>query len=543
MTHYLSIFLTICLIPCNCHSAYRNTLSQVESYIENRPDSALAVLEQMEPSKLSGKSERARHALLFSIALDKNFVNKTDFEVLQPAIDYYENKGTATDKLRTYYYKGRIYQNQGNDALAMECFLNAIGNGEESDDIVTKARLYVAKGDIYHALMKWEKVCEANLKAANYFFQAGDFNNYINSTLKAASVYTQNGKYSEAAKCLAKCKEYIDIIPSELATVYYSEFISYLIDIEDTARIKDAVSLYKLQIPDDALDYGTLANAYLSLGNYSQALESIHKIDRSSDIRYYAILSGIQQRLGNHKAALDAYRIYNKITDSLNLAAFDQDTQFVEERHALELENIKERNLRNKIILLTILICVILIAKVIYIRGELRSRAIRQAHAEQEAERYRLLYQQMECEKESLSEILSRSNDMDKDIKNIVAGRIELLNKFFTVSITNNSEISHKADKELEELLANKKTFMASTRLAFAGTHPNFIKYLKEHNLTEREIEYCCLYAIGLKGKEVGSYMKMRSHFNISSDIRRKLGLEESDTNLGIHIRKLLSAL
>lgn len=121
MKHYLSvIILAICLISCNSHSHCRETLSQMESYIEERPDSALAVLKQMNASELSGKEEKAKHALLYSMALDKNVIDKTDFEVLQPAIDYFENKGgSATDKMRTYYYQGRIYQNQGNDALAM----------------------------------------------------------------------------------------------------------------------------------------------------------------------------------------------------------------------------------------------------------------------------------------------------------------------------------------------------------------------------------------------------------------------------------------
>ena len=185
----------------------------------------------------------------------------------------------------------------------------------------------------------------------------------------------------------------------------------------------------------------------------------------------------------------------------------------------------------------------IFIAFIVYIRGRLKLRTIQQAHAEQEVERYRLLYEQMEYEKDNLSELLSHSNDLDSNIQSVVAKRIELLNKFFTVYITNNSEISRKVDKELDELLANKDSFMSSTRLAFAGSHPNFIKYLEEHNLSEREIEYCCLYALGLKGKEVGSYIKMRSHFNISSDVRKKLGLVESDTNLGIYIRKLLISL
>ena len=81
---------------------------------------------------------------------------------------------------------------------------------------------------------------------------------------------------------------------------------------------------------------------------------------------------------------------------------------------------------------------------------------------------------------------------------------------------------------------------MDSTRLAFKASHPQFINHLKEHGLTEWEINYCCLYAMGLKGREVGTYIKMRSHYNVSSDIREKLGINEHDTNLGIYLRKLL---
>ena len=153
MKHYISvIILAICLISCNSHSKHWDTLSQVESYIEERPDSALVVLEQINTSELSCKEEKAKHALLYSMALDKNFVDKTDFEVLQPAIDYYEDNGSATDKLRTYYYQGRIFQNKGNDALAMESFVNAIEEGENSNDILTTARTYFAQSKIYYSL-------------------------------------------------------------------------------------------------------------------------------------------------------------------------------------------------------------------------------------------------------------------------------------------------------------------------------------------------------------------------------------------------------
>ena len=90
---------------------------------------------------------------------------------------------------------------------------------------------------------------------------------------------------------------------------------------------------------------------------------------------------------------------------------------------------------------------------------------------------------------------------------------------------------------------ANIDAFMESTRLAFAGSHPKFIKYLEEHQLTDWEISYCCLYALGLKGNEIGTYLKLPSHYNRSSQIREKLGKSEHDTNLGIIVQRLIKEL
>ena len=84
---------------------------------------------------------------------------------------------------------------------------------------------------------------------------------------------------------------------------------------------------------------------------------------------------------------------------------------------------------------------------------------------------------------------------------------------------------------------------MDSTRLAFKASHPRFMNYLEEHGLTEAEQNYLCLYAIGLRGKEIGEYIQLKRHYHISSDIRKKLGIDEHETNIGIYIRKLMKTL
>ena len=226
--------------------------------------------------------------------------------------------------------------------------------------------------------------------------------------------------------------------------------------------------------------------------------------------------------------------------DSVNNAILRQDTKFVEERHNLELQTIKERESKTRIILWSALFIVILLAVIVFIRYRLKVNRMEKAIAEQETEKYRLLYLQMEEERDNLTNLLAQSEELSPEIKTAVVKRLELLNKFLTAFITNNSDIDRIASKEVEELLANKDTFMVSTKLAFAGSHPKFIKYLEEHNLSEQEIEICCLYAIGLKGKDIKAYTNQSRHYQQSADIRHKFGLTESDTNLSIFLRDML---
>ena len=545
--YWLTLSFIICLASCNSHSPHWEAISQVESYIEERPDSALVVLEQIDPSVLSGKEEKAKHALLYSMALDKNFIDKTDFEVLQPAIDYYEDNGSATDKLRTYYYQGRIYQNAGNDAFAMESFVKAISEGDASDDVLTKARIYFAQSKIYYSLYEWDNFIEANKKAAACFQEAGVSNSYTNCIIRIINGYTLKEDSENALQYIDECKRQLGTMSANRLTDFYSSYLTYLIKNGSKQEVDSTINEYINAVPVTRIDWLTISNAYIKIEEYDNALSSISQYDSNSaisdlKIKYQALISEIYERLGRYEESLGAYKKYMILSDSTNYAIMRQDTKFVEERHNLELQTLKEKESKMRVILWSALFIVILLGIIVFIRYRLKVNRMEKAIAEQASEKYRLLYLQIEEERDNLTNLLAQSEELAPDIKTAVGKRLELLNKFFTAFITNNSDIDRTASKEMEELLANKDTFMVSTKLAFAGSHPKFIKYLEDRGLTDWEISYCCLYALGLKGKEVGSYIKMRSHYNNSSEVREKLGINEHDTNLGIYIRKLLKS-
>ena len=539
MKHYTAFLIGIilCLTSCTQPSKHEETLMQVESFIHERPDSALAVLQGIDTTTLKNKEEKAKHALLLSMALDKNVIDRTDFEVLQPAIDYYQNHGTATDKLRTLYYEGRIYTNKKDYASATIRFNQALNQGKESDDIRTKARIHFAQANIYNKLYKFDKYVEENKQAAEYFKEAGLLNSYANCLNRIINGYTLLQDQENAELYIQKFKTILSSVSSKIQKDFYNASLIHIIDDNGTKEeITSALNEYVGNVPEKEWDNLSLADAYRTLDDYQKAYDCLQNYQPSSDIiRYYALSIKIYQQLNLTEKALDAYRRYNEISDSIDLAIYAQSTQFIEEYHKQELEILQHKATQDKIVLTAVIAILVLsiICIGIYVRFKMNLK---------EKEKYRLQCLQIEQERDNLSQLLDiRKGELSEDAQSALTKRIALLNRFFIAHITNNESSNSKLHQEMETLIANRDTFMESTRLSFVASHPQFIQHLEAHGLTEWEINYCCLYALGLKGKEVGTYIKMRSHYNVSSDIREKLGISEHDTNLGIYLRKLLA--
>ena len=545
MKYLLPILFAFCFFSCHRHSDNWEKICDIEKYIESRPDSALAVLEAIDVENLSSNEERAKYALYMSMALDKNYIDKTDFYVLQPAIDYYEKHGSATDKLRTFYYQGRIFYNKGETEETMECLVKSIHLGKDSEDILVKARNYYLQSTLYIQYYNWEKAIESSLAGAEYYKALEKYDNYVRMLCRAAEGYIFLRDDKLAEKLLYECAKYLNEVNNRSKAYYYAIRLTHNCEESSEKDVYDAISEYLGFASSDNIDWIAVSHAYLAIGDISSSKNALSNYvkGQQNDARYYALLTKIYRAEGSYKDALMAYEQFNSLTDSLDFVVLKQDTQFVEERHLLELAKVKEEERRKQVVSTFIIVVAILINIALWISRRLRITKMEKIIIQKEAETYKLKYSEIEEERDNLNALLAQNDELSPEALNAVAKRLELLNKFFTAYITDNSDIDRKASKEMEDLLNDKDNFMNSTRLAYAGSHPKFIKYLEEKGLTEWEINYCCLYALGLKGKEVGAYIKMRSHYNNSSEVREKLGITEHDTNLGIYIRKLVKSL
>lgn len=549
---YILSFI-LCLASCTRHSKEWEKLQDVETYIVTNADSALVTLQNIQPEKLANKEEKAKHALLLSMAMDKNYIDRTDFEVLQPAIDYYQDHGTANDKLRTYYYQGRIYQNKGDKDSSMRAFINARELKDEITDTLTYANLLVAQGTYFYSSYKIKDFIENNLQAAR-LYQAINRPYYQMTSLTNAldgSIINKDKQLADSIMtcCKINIKEHPDY-----GSIIIPYVISYTIVFESDDEIRNVInSVYNnKKLSNNAkLD---IAYGYSKIGEVDKALqvlESMHieSIDTNS-LKYLSIKADVLEANDNYKDALSFYKLYSSTLEKRHKALFSQDLLFAQERHNLEVASLIEIQKRDQLIWYSICCVFALLSVIGVIYYRYRIGKTQRVIAEQENDRLRLEQEnlsmrisQLESESENLKNLLSNQKELPEPITEAIRIRIEMLNSLLAAQISDNEKYAKPYSAWIDEILKNKDAFMDSTRLAFMASHPRFMNYLEEHGLTEAEQNYLCLYAIGLRGKEIGEYIQLKRHYHISSDIRKKLGIDEHETNIGIYIRKLMNTL
>lgn len=577
---------------CSRHDAAWKELDMAEGIMDTRPDSALAVLESIPASNIRGKELSARYALLKSMALDKNYIDTTTFDVLQPAIDYYTKNGSPDEQLRTYYYQGRIYQNQGNDDSAMRSFMDACDLRPRVTDTLLLAHTLVAQGALYLKQYKTAEYIHNNMEAAELYGTIGRGIFEISSYTKALDGYVTMNDKSAADSLLSVCIPLVQKNPDGEAYLF-SSLLSYTIEFCPPDAIKAFLDEYQnLELTtDEAMDF---ARGYSKIGEYGKALTFLSEITLpgsiADSIKYTLVKSDILEKQGRYEQALLLYKDYLCMLERYQNVLISQDLLFSDKKHKLEIEKLMEIQEKERIIgrMLCGILGLAMLAGWLCYRWHLskarrilaekenenlkldqdnlrkekekaeleRDKKIQEAEnlekakkhleAEQrqhelEAANLKLEISRLENERDNLKNLQKERSELAKPIQDAIKMRFDMLNGLLAKEITNNDNYAEPYNKWIETARNNKKEFMNSTRLALTASHPKFMEYLEQHGLSVDEINYLCLYAIGLRGKEVGEYIQLKRHYIISHEIRKKLGIDEHETNISLYVRRLIN--
>lgn len=613
MKQDLSLFL-ICiflisapLTGCRHSSSASRDMDAAEQLMPSSPDSALLILSSLDKTFLRGDEQKARYSLLMSMALDKNFIDTTSFDVLQPAIDYYPRHGSPDDRLRTLYYQGRIFMNRGDDKSATGVLMKAIDGADGISDSLTLANTLVALGVLDFKQYRYQRFIDCNLKAARIYGRIGRRLHEARQYAKALNGYVITDNRNAADSIAAICDSLTNHYPETLPELQRS-YRSYRFEYGSPGEIADILRQMEAS-PHSDYDDMTIARGYYNIGDYDAALRHLSGFPAGctvlDSLKYISTKALTLEKSGDFKQAFEAYRMYTYILDGYHSDRLTSDLLFARERYQIEVANLKKVNNREKIIMLTVLSIIILalasgwlyfrylLIKAKREKADMENRILRidkqrltaeksnlemeKQHVEKDLDRKTIEAQSLMADKEQLEsqykvhlemneelrqeklllqqEMLSlqqevdmlrqlaRRKELSQSARDVIMSRLDMLNGLLAKEITNNDSYAKSYSALIHTIHDEREKFITSNVIAFSASHPDFISYLKSHDLTDVEINYACLYALGLQGKEIGNYIQLKRHYNISSAIRRKLGLSGHDTNISIYIRQLLDSL
>ncbi|HIQ85758.1 MAG TPA: hypothetical protein IAC86_08220 [Candidatus Cryptobacteroides excrementigallinarum] len=514
------------------------SLAEVEGYISDEPERALAVLDSLEGTGLRGGEAEAKFALLYSMAMDKNWIDVADDSLINVAVRRYSRRGSADERLKAYYYQGRVYQNGGDDEAAMESFVKAEASAPDAEDGVAKGMLYRAMAYIYASIFDLERGEEYAGYAAECYRKAGDIDKYAETLTFLLSIFYALGEREEALARLDTVKAMMPDLTESVRNEYYTMAMSMKNWFDDDTGLSEVLAEYLREFGEHGVSWLDVAESYTTLGRFDDAEEMLrlyreNNPDYMNAAEYFLNLYYLYESSEDYKKAFDALKRYSRLSDSLSVEVAAHDTGFMKERYEKELRLEKARSSRTVIVFVAVFGMLLLSYVVYMLWGRLRRKNA-------EAASYRENLARLNQEKEELSAMIADNPPVDRQSMKVLRGRLELLNRILAAEISPGSERDRKVGKELEQLVANREEFLYATRMTFAAAHPRFITALESRGLTEAEVEYCCLYAIGLRGKDISAYVGHGGHYNESSAIRSKLGLGPHDTNLGNYLRSML---
>ena len=248
--NFFPLLGALLLAACGTASRTDTLLNDIESYISDAPDSAWTVLESVDATELVTRRQRARYSLLRAAAWSKCGEDLSTPRALEAALSWYSRHGTPDEKMKVWYYLGRIHYASSSFNDAAIAFTQAEVYVDQVHDRHAVGQLYVAFSSVYEQVCNVSKQREYAEKAYETFKQADD--PYVRPSLGVlAMVCHRQERWAEADSLFREALPSVDTISTALGRYLY-----------DYARMK---LVQPARDPEGAL---ALLDRYREMGGY-----------------------------------------------------------------------------------------------------------------------------------------------------------------------------------------------------------------------------------------------------------------------------------
>ena len=412
--------IALLLIALSCgRTPIGNRLQDIYGFIQDHPDSALAVLEGLgEPRDRSGR-DFADYRLLMAMALDKNYVDVDSDTLVRPAVEYFSRHGPKDRLMMSLYYLGtaQYYGKDYNHAI-----LNldeAERLGEETGSLRYQALANMAKSYVFSSVYNHKEALSCAQKGTDYFAQIPDSFQFVRSKHTVGLQYNNLRQYDKARaiyqEVLEDAPEDTFIMRRALLDCAWTEMLRSF----DAAGAEKAIELTERAVSE----YGAPLTPFYA-GHYAEALAMCGRLDEAESIlelldntpgadmqalfcRFY-----LQKEKNEYVEALASYEKIVSLQDSIAVQTMEQSLLRTQRDYMAEAAKVSELRARSRaqwimvVSIIAVLILVVGIMMALYLN---KKRLAEREELSGIAAQTSLLLRESESENENLEESLNNA--------------------------------------------------------------------------------------------------------------------------------------
>ena len=379
----LIISIITSLISCTHNKNYTTTfqpeLAKAEAIMYRYPDSALHILQGIQPDNPSDNEQYATWALLMTQAQYKNQIEQSD-SLINIAYSYFINQDNAQRKALALYYKGILCHESHHAEDALSFYLEATAEIEKTNDYQLGFLINSEIGLMY-LYRKLNDYAMEYFEKAHHNAELSNNQTYIAfSFIYIARAFSQKKQYNKAIEYYEKAIKIgqVNNYPTILASAMNETSFLFLKTGENKKALQYAKDCIKIKKTDQRIF--SLGDTYRYLKMYDSAYFYLNQASLSPNIHTarsaYQALYYISQEEKDYKKAVEYSNKLWFYQDSIGKT--DRNKALIEMQEKYDQQKIinennlsqikKDRIIRNVLIALIILSFIIAITNYLYQR-------------------------------------------------------------------------------------------------------------------------------------------------------------------------------
>ena len=379
----LIISIITSLISCTHNKNYTTTfqpeLAKAEAIMYRYPDSALHILQGIQPDNPSDNEQYATWALLMTQAQYKNQIEQSD-SLINIAYSYFINQDNAQRKALALYYKGILCHESHHAEDALSFYLEATTEIEKTNDYQLGFLINSEVGLMY-LYRKLNDYAMEYFEKAHHNAELSNNQTYIAfSFIYIARAFSQKKQYNKAIEYYEKAIKIgqVNNYPTILASAMNETSFLFLKTGENKKALQYAKDCIKIKKTDQRIF--SLGDTYRYLKMYDSAYFYLNQACLSPNIHTarsaYQALYYISQEEKDYKKAVEYSNKLWFYQDSIGKT--DRNKALIEMQEKYDQQKIinennlsqikKDRIIRNVLIALIILSFIIAITNYLYQR-------------------------------------------------------------------------------------------------------------------------------------------------------------------------------